>query len=196
MSHHGTRSITPFDDTQMSTPEGSRSVSRASTTSSKTPANSRKRSKANMTNVDPKKEALLELAHATLTSPEEDEYTVVGKRLAFQLKGMEDKQRLIAEKLIADVMYYGRMGRLSEDATISLLPNVSSGNHFVNYRATNPILQTRHSSDYQPSNTTTHSLQNDYQVSGIPPLEPNNTARYVHKEDNLQIDLSEYVHLH
>lgn len=50
------------------------------------------------------------------TPPDQDnECTIVGKRFAFQLQSMTEEQRLIAEKIIADVMYYGRRGKLTEN---------------------------------------------------------------------------------
>lgn len=58
-----------------------------------------------------KKEQLMDLAYTTLCT-QEDEYSVVGNIIALQLKGMDEKQRLIAEKLVSDVMFYGRMGKV------------------------------------------------------------------------------------
>nr|CAD7203211.1 unnamed protein product [Timema douglasi] len=49
-----------------------------------------------------------------------DECEIVGKRFEFQLRGMNERQRIIADKLISDVMYYGRLGRLSEDSVLHL----------------------------------------------------------------------------
>lgn len=68
-----------------------------------------------------KKKRFLDLANDTImslnTQPvEEDECTVVGKRFAMQLRGMAEQQRILAEKIVSDVMYYGRMGKLTEDS--------------------------------------------------------------------------------
>ncbi|KAK7868314.1 hypothetical protein R5R35_013898 [Gryllus longicercus] len=51
---------------------------------------------------------------AACLAPDDDEFAVVGRRLAFQLRAMREDQRLLAEKIIGDVMYYGRVGRLTE----------------------------------------------------------------------------------
>lgn len=73
-----------------------------------------------MVSVDDKKAKLLELAVKTLTEEDDDECTVAGKRIAFQLRGMEERQKVIAEKLISDVMFYGKLGKLDEDTIINL----------------------------------------------------------------------------
>lgn len=67
-----------------------------------------------------KKQQLLDLAHEHLTSPqvEDDKYTVIGKNISIQLKEMENHQRFIAEKLISNIMFYGRMEKLREDAIV------------------------------------------------------------------------------
>lgn len=45
---------------------------------------------------------------------EDDECDIIGKRFAMQLRGMKENQKLLAEKIIGDVMYYGRMDKLTE----------------------------------------------------------------------------------
>lgn len=67
-----------------------------------------------LSSMEAEKHELLDLAFSQLTTPEpkEDEYAMVGKRIAFQFKGMNKHQRLIAEKLVSDIMYYGRMGTI------------------------------------------------------------------------------------
>lgn len=68
-----------------------------------------------------KKTEFLNLASETLKSLNsspiiEDECTIVGKRFAIQLRSMTEHQRLISEKIISDVMFYGRMEKLSENS--------------------------------------------------------------------------------
>lgn len=60
---------------------------------------------------------LLDLVHKALTK-DEDEYQITGKRIAHQLKKITEPQRIIAEKLISDVIYYARIGKLTEDASV------------------------------------------------------------------------------
>nr|CAD7568891.1 unnamed protein product [Timema californicum] len=57
---------------------------------------------------------------ASRTCESADECEIVGKRFEYQLRGMNERQRIIADKLISDVMYYGRLGRLSEDSVLHL----------------------------------------------------------------------------
>jgi len=68
-----------------------------------------------------KKKKFLDLATETIKTLneqpiEEDECTIVGKRFAMQLRGMTDHQKCLAEKIISDVMYHGRMDMLTEDS--------------------------------------------------------------------------------
>lgn len=68
-----------------------------------------------------KKKDFLDLASETIKTLneqpiEEDECTIVGKRFSMQLRGMTDHQKYLAEKIIGDVMYHGRMNMLTEDS--------------------------------------------------------------------------------
>jgi len=106
---------------------------------------------------------LLDLAHSQLTTPEpeEDEYAVVGKRIAFRLKGMNEHQRLIAEKLVSDIMYYGRMGGLKEDALVNC-SNPLTAKHNYQYTSSG-----YHPNTTQPqfTNLETMSKQNEYRIT-------------------------------
>lgn len=75
----------------------------------------------------------MDLAHNVLSSDNpENEYTIAGKRIGYQLQGVEERQRIIAEKLISDVMFYARMGKLTEEATVHC-SNTSTQNTGNNY---------------------------------------------------------------
>lgn len=68
-----------------------------------------------------KKKDFLDLASETIKTLnaqpiEDDECSIVGKRFAMQLRGMTDHQKFLAEKIISDVMYHGRMEMLTEDS--------------------------------------------------------------------------------
>lgn len=68
-----------------------------------------------------KKKDFLDLASETIKTLneqpiEEDECTIVGKRFSMQLRGMTEHQKYLAEKIIGDVMYHGRMNMLTEDS--------------------------------------------------------------------------------
>lgn len=94
--------------------------SRVSTSKSRNQQNtSKKRKKCNA--IDQKKQELLDLAHKTLSNNNantEEEYHIVGKRIGYLLKDVEGFQRIIAEKLISDVMFYAKMGKLTEHSSI------------------------------------------------------------------------------
>lgn len=64
-----------------------------------------------------KKAKLMELAHEAL-SKDDDEYEITGKRIAFQLKDIAKPQRIIAEKLISDVIYYAKIDKLTKDSSV------------------------------------------------------------------------------
>lgn len=120
------------DTTQESTSASTPQTSGASSSNrSRSQQNTVKRPKTKNANAQ-KRQALLDLAHNALscnvTEPEE-EYQIVGKRLGYQLKGMAERQRTIAEKLISDVMFYAKMGKLTEDSAI----------HIPTYSRSHPI---------------------------------------------------------
>jgi hypothetical protein len=64
---------------------------------------------------------LIDLVSTTLNkccaSPEaktDDEFDITGKKLACDLRTMSVQQRVIAEKIFSDVVYYGKLGKLNE----------------------------------------------------------------------------------
>lgn len=51
---------------------------------------------------------------------DEDEFATAGKRIGYQLKALTDHQRIIAEKLISDVIYFAKLDKLSENSQVSM----------------------------------------------------------------------------
>lgn len=49
----------------------------------------------------------------------EDEFDIIAKRWALQLRQMDANQKLHAEKLINDVLYEGLLGKLTYDRRIT-----------------------------------------------------------------------------
>lgn len=49
----------------------------------------------------------------------EDEFDVTGKKIAFQLRSLDETQRIFVEKVISDAMFYGKLGRLTEGSKIT-----------------------------------------------------------------------------
>lgn len=51
-------------------------------------------------------------------------YEPFGKSVACDLENMEPHQRTIAQKLISDVLYFGKLKRLAENCSISIPANI------------------------------------------------------------------------
>lgn len=67
-------------------------------------------------------------------SQKDDEFDIFGKNVAIKLRIMTKEQKMLSEKLINDVIFYGQMQRLSVNSEV----NVGHGN--VNYlTATAPV---------------------------------------------------------
>ncbi|XP_056387651.1 uncharacterized protein LOC130282838 isoform X2 [Hyla sarda] len=81
----------------------------------------RKRKKAKLYNDDDLSNELLTQAAAIL-SKNSDEYDAFGITVASKLRRMEEKQRLVAEVLIMDVLYKGMLNQLSEESYIADYP--------------------------------------------------------------------------
>ncbi|KAL4104615.1 hypothetical protein QTP88_019909 [Uroleucon formosanum] len=78
-----------------------------------------------------KKREFMDIASETIKSlnapmKEDDEYDIIGKRFVMQLRSMKDKQMFLAEKIIGDVMYYGRMAKLTENCFKFKNTNIST----------------------------------------------------------------------
>lgn len=111
-----------------------------------------------------RKKELVELAHKALsdTTPAfaepENACDIAGKKFASDLKQMSDQQRVIAEKLINDVMYYGKLGKLHENYAVHSYPNViptTTIYPYTNVAATNI---TQSYPNVTPTNTFSNAL--------------------------------------
>ncbi|XP_043289381.1 uncharacterized protein [Venturia canescens] len=61
-----------------------------------------------------------------INNADQSEWEVIGKSIGYQLKGLERTQLTIAQKLISDVIFYGKMNRLLPDSCITVSPSPSS----------------------------------------------------------------------
>ncbi|KAK9704255.1 hypothetical protein QE152_g28416 [Popillia japonica] len=68
------------------------------------------------TSLAQKKAKFLEAASAALSAADEP----FGKIVALDLNDMEVRQRIIAQKIISDVLYYGKLGHLTENCAFTL----------------------------------------------------------------------------
>lgn len=119
---------------------------------------------------------MLDLVQKTVTD-EEDEYSVTGKRVAFQLSGMSEEQKLIAEKIISDVMFHCRMGKLTVDTTL----HIPAKDPF-------PTLGNRHPYSAQQSSQLLSQMQHQH-LSRPTHSKSHDTAM---PDENVQASLSQY----
>lgn len=123
---------------------------------------------------------LYDAAHKVLCANEddEDELTVTGKKFAFQLKKLNDSQRLIAEKLWSDIIFYGAQGKLNFDCTINL-----PSKNLQQSTVVGSLPQTQH------YDTTEIS----YQTSDLPYQGQESTQERNNLDTLLKTNLSEYI---
>ncbi|KAK0162410.1 hypothetical protein PV327_006190 [Microctonus hyperodae] len=103
--------------------------------------------------VEQKKLQLLDLAHKTLISDDDDDdddedLVAVKQILDYKLKGVDEHQRTIADKLISDVIYYAKLGKLTEDAGIHCT-TINAQNVYsprIQYQSDYSLTQSNHQS--------------------------------------------------
>lgn len=141
------------------TPQTSRSLS-CDTNNSQIRTLTKTLRKHRINSVEQKKLQLLDLAHKTLISDDDDdEHLVAGKRiLDYQLKGVNEHQRTIADKLISDVIYYAKLGKLTDDAGVHCT-TINAQNIYgpprIQYQSDYSLPQSTHQSyeEFQRSST-------------------------------------------
>lgn len=79
------------------------------------PAGSRKRARP-----DPSDALLSVITERIQSTRHEDEWDLFGRTVACKLRRMHDDQRVIAERLVNEVMYHGLLKSLSADSTIGI----------------------------------------------------------------------------
>lgn len=105
-------------------------------------------------------------------SAKEDEFDIFGKNVAVNLRTMTNTQKILAQKLINDVIFYGQIEQLSINSQVRVQPvstNMSllqglndSYNHTVNIRpstSTSTTTTPQFQGQQQELNTQTDSLQ-------------------------------------
>ncbi|CAD1480963.1 unnamed protein product [Heterotrigona itama] len=70
--------------------------------------------------------------NATERKPDDD---IIGKKIAFDLRGLDKQQLIIAEKIIAETIYYRELKKLNENSTIALNNHQSIPAHYISYNA-------------------------------------------------------------
>lgn len=84
-----------------------------------------KRARKRPRECEDKKAQLIDLAYKALsdipnTLPKEDSCDITGKKIACDLRQLEVNQKIIAEKLINDVLYYAKLNRLNENCSVNI----------------------------------------------------------------------------
>lgn len=89
-----------------------------------------------------------------LSTHVDDKFDAMGKKIAFDLRSLSPDQLIFAEKLMSDVIYYGKLNKLNEDAMVSIKP--SQGFNISQYQTNNSRQYFTNSSNsvFQLHNTT------------------------------------------
>lgn len=98
--------------------------------------------KIKVSEIEKKKECFLDLATKKLS--QQTKSTAFGNNVAFQLEDLDRRQRIFAEKIISDALFYANLGKLTETASISLGPNPEPNSRQVSDTSNN-FLHASHS---------------------------------------------------
>lgn len=71
--------------------------------------------------IQSKQEKLLDAAQ-TLMTRQDDDWEIIGKSIGVQLKTLSTHQQVIAQKIINDALFYGKLGKLADESSITLSP--------------------------------------------------------------------------
>ncbi|XP_072945160.1 uncharacterized protein [Epargyreus clarus] len=71
--------------------------------------------------IQSKQEKLLDAAQ-TLMTRQDDDWEIIGKSIGVQLKNLSTHQQVIAQKIINDSLFYGKLGKLTDESSITLSP--------------------------------------------------------------------------
>lgn len=61
---------------------------------------------------------MLRVSHNNAYVAENDEFDAIGKNVAAKLRNMRTEQRIIAEKLLNDILFEAQLGNLHRDSNI------------------------------------------------------------------------------
>lgn len=170
-----------------------------------------------------KKAKFLELASAALEPTSSSPFDAFGKSVAEDLTNMDGTQKIIAQKLISDIVFYGKLGRLSESSSINCADTAPQlpcqapiGPAYINQQYpyhcntsyASPFTAPRTSLQPQHIQTSTHSPQfspqsattTTFHSQQSQPASMVHDARYDTSRNTSQCDvsneLSEYITLH
>lgn len=128
-----------------------------------------------------KQEAMFDSVQSLLSS-KESEWEFIGKSLGLQLSQLNNDQQTIAQKLISDVIFYGKREKLTEMSSIT----VSSTSSTHNFQS--PILPLPNTYDYHRfKRSTYHTYPSHNITSPSPPAESPSTSFSFHSESNTSV---------
>lgn len=141
-----------------------------------------------------KKLEFIDIASETMKSlnaplKEDDECDIIGKRFAMQLRGMKESQMFLAEKIISDVMYYGRMDKLTENCFQFNSTNLSSTESIFQtaQNIIRPTFNTQQNIQQQtpPPQSSIYNQPRQYMLNNTYPYQL--PAQYLQHEDSQHI---------
>lgn len=102
--------------------------------------------------------------------PVSDEFDIAGKKYASDLKGMSNSQRVIAEKLVSDIIFFGKMDQLTPYSLIQTNytpPFQQNPSHNYDYPPAPdaPAYETRYENNLTPLNA--RKIQNVNEFSNM-----------------------------
>lgn len=119
-----------------------------------------------VSNLQKKQERLLDTTNKILNA-KEDDWEIIGKSIGVQLRDLTADQKVIARKLISDVIFYGSTKQLTNNSFISIpsssiFPSPSPSPTSVSFPLTSPKYEYNENQYILPSpptsGTTSHSL--------------------------------------
>lgn len=162
-----------MDEGTPSASTGRTNSSLSHTSGSSAPVRKALRNSRKKSDLDKRTELFLDSATSVLSN--NNKYRAFGNSVAFQLEDLDRRQQVIAEKLISEVLFHGKLGNLKESATIltaqqSQRTMTSNTNHPYPYRSESfsqePMQPIRYNMQFY---TLFHQNQNTWQPQAQQP---------------------------
>ncbi|CAB3232833.1 unnamed protein product [Arctia plantaginis] len=126
-------------------------------------------SKKQKMSIQRRQEKLLDSAQILMTR-QDDDWDIIGKSIGVQLKNLSTHQQSIAQKIINDALFYGKLGKLTEESIITLSPQ---------HIASNPSRISHRSYHFSSGSSVTNSSpQPYYQQYPVQPS-PQSSTQYM-----------------
>ncbi|CAB3233200.1 unnamed protein product [Arctia plantaginis] len=119
--------------------------------------------------IQSRQEKLLDSAQILMTR-QDDDWDIIGKSIGVQLKNLSTHQQPIAQKIINDALFYGKLGKLTDESIITLSPQ---------HTASNPSRISHRSYHFSSGSSVTNSSpQPYYQQYPVQPS-PQSSTQYM-----------------